>query len=281
MRCSLPEILRERRLLLLLAGAVLLAASGIARSGESPEGVRVILDRNNLPYSSLVGNPPGLDAEIASELAQRMGQPLQVFWTDTLEEGLLTPVVLSEGEADLAVGVPVERSTVEDRLRVGTRVLYSLPYASTGYVLVTAKNHAPVDVLKDIGRGVIGVEVGSVAASQLWDRGYLLRQFGDQQRILEAIAAGDLEYGVLWANCAWMIEQHETLRDTLRVQNTEIDMLKPRWNVAVALGQHNRNLLPGIDSAIVAMKQDGSFRKIFEKYKIPYFDPFEEGPENP
>jgi ABC-type amino acid transport substrate-binding protein len=222
-----------------------------------------------------------MDAELAGELARRLNRPLQIVWADTLDEGLLSPVVRPDGGADMAVGVPVEPATVEDSMYVGRQVLYSLPYAATGYVLVTGKDHTSVSDLKSVGRGVIGVEVGSVAASQLWDRGYLLRRFGDQDRILEALASGDLEYGVLWGNSGWMIEQDRAFQDALTLQHAEIDMLKPRWNVAVAVGRHNRTLLPVLDGVILAMKQDGYFKALYKKYHIPYFDPFEEGSPNP
>lgn len=262
--------------IMLLCGLLLGTASPVRAEGNG-NGLRVILDRNNLPYSSLEGHPSGLDAEIAGEIARRIDRPLQIVWADTLDEGLLTPVVTEGGEADIAVGVPVEPAAVEDSMYVGRHVIYSLPYASTGYVLVTAKDHARVSELADIGRGVIGVEVGSVAASQLWDRGYLLRQFGAQERILEAIASGELEYGVLWSNSGWLIDQNDIFRESVAIQPAEIDMLTPRWNFAAAVGHHNRELLPVIDSVIYAMRQEGVFRSLYEKYHIPYFDPFEEG----
>lgn len=261
-----------------LAAATLavLTWSSPALADDAATGVRVILDRNNLPYSSLEGHPPGLDTEIATEVVRRIGRPMQAVWTDTLEEGLLTPVVTAGGDADLAVGVPIEPAAVEDRVRVGERVLYSLPYASTGYVLVTSRAHKPVRDMKDVGRGVIGVELGGVAASQLWDRGYLLRQFGSQDRILSALATGDLEYGVVWVNGGWLIGQQPTLNRTLKIQDVAIDMEKARWNLAVAVGHHNRALLPEIDGVIVAMKQEGAFEALFDKYGVPYFEPFEE-----
>lgn len=264
----------------LLLGAWSIAGP-LPASAENGGGLRVILDQDNLPYSSLEGHPSGLDAEIAGEIARRIDRPLQIVWANTLDEGFLTPVVTANGEADVAVGVPVEPAAVEDSKYVGREVLYSLPYASTGYVLVTARDHAVVDELIDVGRGVIGVEIGSVAASQLWDRGYLLRQFGAQDRILEAIASGDLEYGVLWSNSGWLIDQNSAFRGALTIQPAEIDMRTPRWNIALAVGHHNRELLPLVDSVIYAMRQEGVFRALYEKYHIPYFEPFEEGTPTP
>lgn len=266
---------------LLLIGLLFAATAPVRVQAESVAGLRVILDQNNLPYSSVEDHPPGLDAEIAGEIARRLERPLQVVWADTLDDGLLTPVARPEGEADIAVGVPVEPATVEEMFHVGRHVLYSLPYAATGYVLVTSKDHSPVDELEEIGRGVIGVEVGSVAAQQLWDRGYLLRRLGSQDRILEAIATGDLEYGVVWSNGGWLIDQNPRFQEALTIQDAEIDMLHPRWNVAIAVGHHNRALLPVIDSVILGMKQDGYFQSVYEKYHVPYFDPFEEGSPKP
>jgi len=234
------------------------------------------LDSENLPYSDRKGQPPGLDTEIAIELSTRLGQTLRVHWVDSLDDGLLTPVLRESEGVDIAVGIPIEDRAVEEKLRVGEQVLYSIPYASTGYVLITHKDFRDLGSFEEIGRATIGVELGSVGGHELWNQGYLLQYFGSQERIIDEVANGDLACGLLWANAGWSIGQDELWAERIKIQNVKPDIIDMRWNVAIALGRHNRELLPKIDNAIIQMKREGVFKRIFAKYNIPYFEAFEE-----
>lgn len=251
-------------------------AGSLAYAEGGATSLDVVLDAANLPYSDRKGQPPGLDTEIAIELSKRLGQTLQVHWVDSLDEGLLTPVLRENAGVDIAIGIPIEERAVEERLRVGEHALYSIPYASTGYVLVTRKDFRDVNSFEDIGRATIGVELGSVGGHELWNQGYLLRQFGSQERIIDEVANGGLDCGLLWANAGWFIAQDELWKERLKIQRVKPDIADMRWNVAIALGRHNRELLPLLDSAIIQMKQEGVFKRIFAKYNIPYFEAFEE-----
>ena len=129
---------------------------------------------------------------------------------------------------------------------------------------------------KEIGREPVGVEVGSVGGRWLWNEGYLLRRLGSQQRILERIAGGDLRYGLLWPNAGWLIAQDEVFRESLRIQLVDPKIDQMRWNMAVAVSRRDRELLPGIDAAILKLARAGRFEALFAKYEVPYFNPFED-----
>lgn len=259
---------------MLCAMAMALPANAFADANQAR--LTVILDQENLPYSSQGGSSQGLDAEIAALLAEKLGRDLKIEWADTLDDGMLTPVVRPQGRVDAAVGVPIEEKTVEDRTRVGMEALFSIPYSATGYVLVTSAEMRDLESFEDIGREEIGAEVGSVAAGELWNQGYILRHLGSQERILTELVGGGLRFGVLWTNAGWMIEQDERFRGKLKIQPVEIESDELRWNVGVAVGRHNRDLLPKIDSAILALRREGIFPGLFNKYHIPYFQPLEQ-----
>ena len=254
-----------------------------ARSGapgdDATGPLLVILDQENLPYSSRRGAPPGLDAEIARALAVQLDVEIEILWVNTLDEGHLTPLILGSPLPDFAVGAPVEPSLVEDEVRVGREVIFSVPYASTRYVLVTRKDRPRLARFEDVGRELLGVEIGSVASKLLRERGYLMRRYGSQDLILKALAEGRLNIGVLWSNAGWQIDQDPKWNESLMLHRAEPGMSGLAWNLAVAVAPSSRRLLERIDRAIGAMRRERVFVLLYEKYKIPYFEPFDEEQE--
>jgi ABC-type amino acid transport substrate-binding protein len=255
-------------------GALMVSLTNAARSAEGAAStLRIVADKENLPYSSERQHPPGLDVEIALELAKAMGATLAIEWIDTLDEGLLKPVLDPETGIHAAVGVAIESRTVEDAAPVGEEALFSLPYAAARYVLVTRREFRDLNSIEETGRVALGVEAGSVAAVELWNAGFMTRHFGSQERILEALVEGSLDFGVLWNNAGWMMSQNERWREAVKMQVMPWGVPGIEWNLGVAVGRHNRELLPAIDGAILKLKKEGTFKRLFEKYSMPYFEP--------
>lgn len=241
-----------------------------------------VLDEENLPYSSENGNWPGLNTELTRALADKMNRPLKIEWDDTLNEGLVSPLLREKNPTHLAVGIPVEPKMVEDEQRVGDKIHYSKAYASTRYVLVTRKSHDNLDAFQDMGTAKVGVEMSSVASRILWNYGFLVERLESQDHILRATLKGDLEYGVLWSNAGWLILSNDDFRDELRVQSTTTVLPGLAWNLAVAVGPSSRHLLPQIDKAINELQEEGVITDLFAKYATPYFEPFtQEGKTTP
>lgn len=264
----------------LLMGPLLTVAFAVPARGQSdpaPERLIVVLDEENLPYSSRRGRPAGLDAEIATALAGWMNRELEIDWVDTLAEGLLSPLLGDESDAILAVGAPVDLNWVEEETAVGREVLFSIPYASTRYVLVTRRSSPEYVTFAQIDRIPVGVEVGSVAGRLLGDRGFLLRRFGSQDRILKALLDGRLDIGVVWTNSAWLIDQDAKMRERLRVQPAEPEIPGMAWNLAMAIAPDHASLLEEVNAAIMEMKREAVFERLFAGYKIPYLEPIEIG----
>lgn len=239
--------------------------------------ITAVFDADNLPYSSRRARPEGLHVEIARLLALQMGVQLDIEWVDTLAEGLLSPVV--EGEADIAVGVPVEPTTVEDEENVGREVLFSNPFASVGYVLVTRANRDAVPDLRAIGKEPIGVERGSVASNRLWDAGFIVEGAPSQEQLLAGLVRGEVAYAVVWNNAGWLIRENETWRNTLSVQATAVNAPGTVWNLAVAVGKDSAQLLSRINQTIETLLEQNAFQPFFLKYHVPYAKPLEEIPE--
>ena len=223
--------------------------------------------------------PEGVDVEIARLLALQMGVSLDIRWINTLDEGLLTPLSNGDPPIQLAVGVPIEPKTIEDDRRVAADVLYSAPYATAQYVIVSRTAQADLPSFKAVGHEPIAVEYASVASSRLWDEGFAVEGVSSQDELLKAVARGAYAYAALWNNAAWLIDHDDALRGRLKVQPAAPEIEGMRWNLAVAVGKQNAELLPKINQAIAALRGLDAFRPFFIKYGIPYVAPF--NPEEP
>ena len=252
--------------------AVLIAAAPFALASARSESI--VLDENNPPYSTLRPMPEGLELDVARLIAAHMQVGLEIVWTDTLKHGLLSYLVEDEGEVALAVGVPVEPTTIEDEARVGDKVLYSIPYASTRYVLVSRKSFPEIPNFHAVGREYVGAELGSVASSRLWDEGFLVHGMASQDELLKAVARGELPYAVLWSNAGWLIGQSERLDEALKVQSAEPDIAGLSWNLAVAVRRERPDLLKKVNTAIEELRRVNAFQPLFDHYGLPYFQPF-------
>lgn len=244
-----------------------------ASASELPQSLTVVFDEENLPYSSRRERPPGLNVELARLIASRLQLTLDIHWVNTEREGLLS-FLLDDGEGvsvQAAVGVPLEARAVEDERLVGPEVLFSEPFASTRYVLVTRKEHAPLREFRAVGLAPVGVERASVASMRLWDSGFVVKRMQSQRSILEAIVRGDINYGMLWSNAGWQINRDDRFREVLTLSSVEPKVSGMEWDLAVAVNRKHDYLLPRLNEAIAALRSAGAFEPIFRLYHMPFF----------
>ena len=244
-----------------------------ASASDLPGSLTVVFDEENLPYSSRRERPPGLNVEVARLIASRLELTLDIHWVNTEREGLLS-FLLDDGEGEsvqAAVGVPLEARAVEDERLVGPEVLFSEPFASTRYVLVTRKEHPPLREFRAVGLAPVGVERASVASMRLWDSGFVVKRMQSQRSILEAIVRGDIDYGMLWSNAGWLIDRDARFREVLTLSSVEPKVSGMEWDLAVAVNRKHDYLLPRLNEAIAALRSAGAFEPIFRLYHMPFF----------
>ena len=98
----------------------------------------VSMDPANLPYSSAKDDQPGFDVELARALAQRLHLKLRIEWLDVQRETAVGELL--QRRCDLVFGEAVAANAVADDQELAGKILYSLPYYRTGYVLVRRKD---------------------------------------------------------------------------------------------------------------------------------------------
>jgi polar amino acid transport system substrate-binding protein len=259
-----------------------------SRPSESPGTWRRIRERGelvvsmdpaNLPYSSAREERPGLDVELARELARRLDVRLRIEWFDVAHETSMGQLL--ENACDLVIGEAIDPSAVADDEPLAGKVVYSRPYYGTGYLLLRRKNEPQVASLEALRRGGaagsrIGTEAGSIADYRLRQRGYLRRLYRNQLATLKALADGDIDCAYLWANAGWTLHVSPDLSAALEIVPGYVP--EDHWNIAVALRPGDDELKRQVDAAIDALIGDGTVAGAVARYHLPAFAPFPDDP---
>lgn len=235
--------------------------------------LRIAMDPANLPYSSAKEDRPGLDVELAREMANLMGLKLRIDWLDIHRETAIGKLL--GNESDLAFGAAIDDNAVEDDDELLDRVIYSRPYYGTGYFLVTRQNGPQAKGLAELKGDRsrrLATEAGSVADYRLRQRGYLRTLYRNQLAVLKALDDGAVDYAYLWGNVGWTL--HATPEFKLQLVPGYVP--EDHWNIAVALRKHDVELKRRVDEAIDKLVKDGRVRAAATRYHVPYLAPFEE-----
>lgn len=225
-------------------------------------------DPANLPYSAAQAERPGCDVELAGALARALGLQLKIDWIDTHRKTAIGQLL--DGQCDVALGAAIEPGAMDDEAEIADRVIYSRPYYSSGYVLVTRQNGPQARSLAELQGDKsrrLGAEAGSVADYQLRQRGYLRRLFRTQLSALKSLSDGGIDYAYLWANAGWTVHTSPELQVEL------VPGYKPEdhWNIAVALRCGEAELKRHVDEALDQLIADGTVARALAGYHVPYF----------
>jgi len=196
------------------AGLILVVAA--AAAGRAPHArpvLRVCSDPNNLPFSDERGR--GFENKIAVLVARDLGEDLRYTWW-AQRRGFVRNT-LAAGECDVLIGAPVRYE----------RVLATAPYYRSSYVFVSRRDRAlrlrsfddPILRRLRIGVQMIGDDYANSPPAHALARrgivenvaGYMV--YGDYARpspparIVEAVAAGDVDVAVVWGPLAGYFAQ--------------------------------------------------------------------------
>lgn len=304
-RPKLPSALPSALMLMLMLASALLPSSSPAAPLDRVRetGVlRVALYRDFPPYSwepknpgetnSDTGSPmTGIDAEIAQQLAHRIGVKLEIMpltagedVDSDLRNAVWRGSVVDRSVADLLLHVPMDGQLA---LRNDLVVLFS-PYYTEQVALAAPQrlsSLADLDALlpedPSARAGSLAVELDSL--SDLYLSGALGGRYRDSlHRFLhwselpaelssgryQAVAGGrgEVSYALFRAGLDWPISQPQSAG--LRVTS---------WPVGMAVKQNSRDLAYALGDALTEMTADGTLEAIFRAYHVPFQSPTASG----
>jgi polar amino acid transport system substrate-binding protein len=240
--------------LLILLGA----ADATARSLEAIRvrgALTLCAHPNALPFASKRDADPGFQVEIARALAKQLGVSLEQRW-------VVNSFQYRRADCDIVLDAIADSAALAE---VGLRM--SRPYQRSGVALAVAANSSAAS-LTDFRPGQrVGVQVGSIAAMMLSQRGLGTSPFMFEDEIMDALVKGEIDAAAVTpAAIGWFNRSHPDAR-VRRIPAFEDDP-DLNWNVAVGMVSPDEKLRREVDAALASLLADGTLSRIYARYNI-------------
>jgi polar amino acid transport system substrate-binding protein len=223
-------------------------------------GVLVVgLDQRNLPFSTAHPKPAGLDYEIASLLAKKLGVELKVYWAYSSHDSYPSRLATRK-LCDVMLGVTPDA-------RFGKRVLYSKPYYLASYRLVVRETADSPSQLDQLGKDALAVEQGALVRG-LPDS-TVLKTYPSLDAILEAVATEQVKAGyVISTRSQWLADRAWPGKLKFH-EGAEADRLP----ICAVVRKTDADLKAAIEQAFEELAQAGELSRVFARWHIPYLAP--------
>jgi polar amino acid transport system substrate-binding protein len=203
------------------------------------------------------GELQGLNVELMKEIAKRLCVPLEFIRMD------FPPMVpaLTAGRFD---GIDTGMFWTEER----SKIAYTVPYAQQTISITVAKGKPKLASIEAVGGLKAGVEVNSY--QERWLRGadkeatakgskpIEILTFKTQTDVIAALRAGQVESAILIDQTAKEIER----RGVVEVTATGLG------GAPTTMMYRNRAVAEKVAATLTAMKADGTYDKLFDKFGI-------------
>lgn len=248
------------RPLLALCLAWLPAVATLPLHAEPAPALRVCADPDNLPFSHANGS--GFENQLAALLADEMGAELEIAWLPQWR-GFVRKGI-TEGACDVLMGVPAGFE----------RVATTRPYYRSSYAFVQRADAAPplldfgdprLAALR-IGVQLVGNDLAATPPGHALALHHAVKRvqgfpvLGAQpaaERIVQAVAQGGLDAGLVWGPGAGWFARHSPVPMRVDLAQPPADLPLPfSFAIAVGVRQGDEALLRQLDQAIARRHAD-------------------------
>lgn len=237
-------------ILLMLGGLPALAGCGQKQTPGGAEKLLMMGNENMAFLEVADGSATGFSAELAAEIADRLGRTLEVTIKPFAE---LFPR-LKDGECDIAMSA----ITITPERR--TEVDFSDPYFSSGQALLVQRD-STISGESDLRGKTVGVLKDSVNQEKAEEIPGIkqILPFDAKEPMFDALGAGALDAVI----CDTPFAQYSA-RVTGKTRIAQV--LTEGDEYGIALKKGNAELVARIDEALASIKQDGTYERLYEKY---------------
>ena len=242
-------------------------ALGLAPNFVLGTELRVCAEPDNLPLSH--AEQSGFENRIASLLAQELGATLVYSWQP--QRRAFVRKTLGAGLCDAWMGVPADFE----------RVLTTRPYYRSTYVFVYGKHvlrsfDEPALREMRIGVQLPGNDMAATPAGHaLAARGAVKNVIGypvygehpAAQRIVDAVAKGELDAGVVWGPAAAFFAKARSLTVMRAAAPAELTDLPFDFAIAVGVRRDAPELRDRLDAALA--RRMAEVERILDEYAVP------------
>lgn len=219
--------------------------------------------------------PAGIDIEIMQTIANRKGWQLSIMWANTgtrFGQGPAFHATIDRGVCDVFVGLTI---TGEDQHVTGHSMLFTVPYMSSGFVLVTQGEAAGAKTMDDIKtRGLaLGVPVYSPIYRYVQEHGFKYEGFFQNHQVVEALLERKIDAAMVWSGTVSKA-RFEHPEAEFEMVKGYVPMDEMRWNSAWGVKEKESEFLKFLNEELAKMVKSGEVRRIVERYGMPYLPPF-------
>jgi ABC-type amino acid transport substrate-binding protein len=226
------------------------------------------------PSAAQNTDPPGYDVEIVRDIATRGGMRLEMVWADTGTRGGTSRAFrnsILKKRCDVFLGMS---DNGDDDMLMG-QLAFTKPYVGMGYVLVVqgkAADKKSLVELKDANIKV-GVSMSTPIDDYLFSRNIPRSLYLDNRRILQAMANGEIDAGMVWGT-AISVARQEYPNAKFHMVDGYVPEPDQRWNLNFVVRKQDKSLMKFIDDAVADMLANGRMKQIVESYGVPFYPPF-------
>jgi len=268
--------------------ALLLALTcAMVRAQTDPDEITDTLERSKargkllacadpyaFPSAAQNTDPPGYDVEIMRDIAKRGGMRLEMVWADTGTRGGTSRAFrnsILKKRCDIFVGMS---DNGDDDMLMG-QLAFTKPYLGMGYVLVVQGKAADKKTLMELKDANIkvGVSMSTPIDDYLFSRNIPRSLYLDNRRILQAMANGEIDAGMVWGT-AISVARQEYPNAKFHMVDGYVPEPDQRWNLNFIVRKQDKSLMKFIDDAVADMLANGRMKQIVESYAVPFYPPF-------
>jgi ABC-type amino acid transport substrate-binding protein len=226
------------------------------------------------PSAAQNTDPPGYDVEIIRDIAKRGGMRLEMVWADTGTRGGTSRAFrnsILKKRCDVFLGMS---DSGDDDMLMG-QLAFTKPYVGMGYVLVVqgkAADKKSLVELKDANIKV-GVSMSTPIDDYLFSRNIPRSLYLDNRRILQGMANGEIDAGMVWGT-AISVARQEYPNAKFHMVDGYVPEPDQRWNLNFVVRKQDKSLMKFIDDAVADMLANGRMKQIVESYGVPFYPPF-------
>jgi len=220
----------------------------------------------------------GIDIEILQAIAKKHGWEVDVSWVNMATRfgpgapGGAYGRSIDKGICDIVLGLA---ETGDDHHMAGHKLVFTRPYLSTGFVLVTQGPAQGIKTLDEVkAQGVrIGVPAYSPMHEYAQANGLTHSTFFQNYQVIDALIRREVDAAMIWSGS---ISQAR-----LEHPEAEFEMAKGyvpvpemRWNSVWVVKEKEKELKQFIDQSFDEMLKSGEIKRIVERYGVPFYPPF-------
>ena len=254
----MPKLLAKKSVIALKA--TLLLAGVLSLSMAKADTLRFCSDPDNLPFSKSEGAEKGLYIDLADLVAKRLGSSVEYVWWLSYNQRRAIRNTMDSCDAYFALP-----ASADYKVR-GLEKSHS--FLNVGYAVVAADafKFAALDDLKGERVGVMHGSPPHVLLST--QEGYQPKNYLNQDEIFAALAAGEVDAGILWGPSAGFDNQKKFQG---RWKVTPVSGQGLNGQVAVAVSKNKPELKEKINQALTELEPE--IKQLQAKYGFPQAAP--------